>query len=367
MHSVFMFANLLVLPIWGSALTSLLAPLGLGLYFALRAGLPERAWSAVRVAFRGSAPLAALGVISGLTGGLASALQFVDPRQALGVSVWLKPTKFGVSIAIASFTLAWLFPAIEISASRKRRAERAISAGLLLELAIINLQSARGVASHFNYTSALNSALVVTMGVAIVVVTFEIGVVGWHAFRTRYTNLALGAGIRSGFALVILGSLLAFLMTSPTAQQLASLRRGEPTPLIGGHSVGVNDASSRARGELTRTMPVTGWSDAGGDLRVPHFIGLHALQIMPLLGFWLSRRRRLSAQQAHALTRIAAWGYLGVIATTLVQALRARPLLAPDLLTCVLAASVAISCALAAASVWLRSREASAARAATWT
>jgi hypothetical protein len=362
MHQVFMFANLLVLPVWACMI-------GLGLYFALRAGLPERARSALQVAmraaFRGSAPLTALGVVSGLTGVVACALQFVDPRRALGVSVWLKPTKFGVSIAIAAFTLAWLFPAIEIAASRKRRAERAISAGLLFELVIINLQSTRGVASHFNYTSPLNSALVVTMGVAIVVVTVEIGVVGWHAFRTRYTNLALGAGVRSGFALVILGSLLAFLMTSPTAKQLASLRHGEPTPLIGGHSVGANDATLGSPGAVTSAMPLTGWSDAGGDLRVPHFIGLHALQIMPLLGFWLSRRRRLSAQQAHALTRIAAWGYLGLIATTLVQALRARPLLAPDALTCALAASVAISCALAAVSVWLRSRERSAVRG-TW-
>jgi hypothetical protein len=91
-------------------------------------------------------------------------------------------------------------------------------------------------------------------------------------------------------------------------------------------------------------------------LRVPHFIGLHALQILPLLGFWLSRRSRTSARQAHQLTRIAGWGYFGLIATTLVQALRARPLLAPDALTCALGAAVAVSCIAAAIVVCRRER-----------
>jgi hypothetical protein len=288
--------------------------------------------------------LTVLGVVSGLVGMLSVALQFLDPRQTMGVSNWLKPAKFGVSIAIAGFTLACLFHAIEISAVRKRFAERAITAGLLLELLIIGLQAARGVGSHFNYTSPLNGALFATMGIAIVVVTIAIGVVGWNALRTRYTNAALGAGVRSGFALVVLGSLLAFLMISPTAKQLASLQRGESTPVIGSHTVGGSEADGG--------MALPRWSNTGGDLRVPHFIGLHALQIMPLLGLWLSRRRRLSPRQAHLLTRIASWTYLGLIATTLVQALRARAPLAPDALTCALAAGVAISGIVAAAVVW---------------
>ncbi|WP_165977887.1 hypothetical protein [Nonomuraea diastatica] len=29
-------------------------------------------------------------------------------------------------------------------------------------------------------------------------------------------------------------------------------------------------------------MPITNWSTAGGDLRVPHFIGLHSVQVFVL-------------------------------------------------------------------------------------
>ena len=58
---------------------------------------------------------------------------------------------------------------------------------------------------------------------------------------------------------------------------------------FGAHTVGAPDGGPG--------LPVANWSENHGDLRVAHFIGLHGMQIIPLIGWWLLRRKRLSEQQ----------------------------------------------------------------------
>jgi hypothetical protein len=77
-------------------------------------------------------------------------------------------------------------------------------------------------------------------------------------------------------------------------------------------------------------LPLTRWSTEGGDLRVPHFIGLHALQLLPLFAWVLERRRRPASTR---LVVAAGAGWLGLIGLTLWQALRGQPLVAPDAAT----------------------------------
>ncbi len=73
-------------------------------------------------------------------------------------------------------------------------------------------------------------------------------------------------------------------MTLPTPEQTADIAAtGHAPTTIGAHSVGVPTAA--------KGLPIVGWSSVGGDLRIPHFIGLHAMQIVPLFGVLLASQR----------------------------------------------------------------------------
>ena len=207
------------------------------------------------------------------------------------------------------------------------------------------MQSVRGVASHFNVSTPFDAVLFTTMGIGIAVVALAIGYLGVRAFRTPFADRALGWGIRLGFATMLFGSAIGGLMPRPTPAQVAQLRAGEHPSLLGAHTVGAPDGGPG--------LPVTRWSREAGDLRVPHFLGLHALELLPLAGWLLGRRRR---RDGAALTVIAGGGYFGLTATALVGALRERPLLSPDAATLALAFVVVAACAVAAVVVMATAR-----------
>ena len=91
--------------------------------------------------------------------------------------------------------------------------------------------------------------------------------------------------------------------------------------LNGGHSVGLPDGGPG--------LFFVGWSTTGGDLRIAHFVGLHALQVLPLLAALLAQRTVADALRTRIVWSVAV-GYLGLVLLLTWQALRAQPLLAPD-------------------------------------
>lgn len=93
-------------------------------------------------------------------------------------------------------------------------------------------------------------------------------------------------------------------------------------------------------------VQVSLWSTTGGDLRIPHFIGLHAFQFLPLVAFLL--RDQVSEPTRVRLVWTAKFGFLGLLLLTLWQALRAQPMLEPDALTLAAAALLAAGIAIAA-------------------
>ena len=163
--------------------------------------------------------------------------------------------------------------------------------------------------------------LFVVMGGAILLQTLVSVAVAVALWRQRFTDRLLGWALRLGMTLTIVGALTGPLMTRPTAAQLADARAGGRMTIAGAHSVGGSDGGPG--------LPVTGWSREHGDLRVPHFIGLHAIQALALIAVGLRRWRRPEAVRVRALLAAAA-SYASLFLLLLWQALRGQSVVAPD-------------------------------------
>lgn len=247
----------------------------------------------------------------------------VDDRLITGAPAWLKPAKFATSIAIYTATLAWVFTYLPDWPRLRRTVGRFTALVMVVEMAIIGIQAWRGTSSHFNVSTPLDGALFTFMGAAIVSQTLISVFVAVALWRQTFHDVALGWALRLGMTLTVVGALSGGLMTRPTAAQLESARSGAPLVQVGAHTVGAPDGGPGMTG--------TGWSRDHGDLRVPHFIGLHALQVLPILALML--RRRLTDDARARVVAVAAASYATLYVVLLVAALRGVPFGAPDAVT----------------------------------
>lgn len=280
----------------------------------------------------------------------------VDDRVLLGSPIWLKPFKFAVSMALYGLAWSWLYSLL----TRGRRLASAVStlvvACLVVEYVVIVAQVVRGRPSHFNVSTPLDSTLWAVMGVSIVVLWLGTFVLTAQVLRAGVADPGVRAGIRVGAVIALVGLALGFLMTSPTGAQLAGMQAGIAPTAIGAHTVGLPDGGPG--------MPLTGWSTVGGDLRIPHFVGMHALQLLPLVAMGLGLLGARGGRLADPATRrrvvlVLGSGYAGLVALVTWQAERGQPLIHPDGWT--LGALAVLVAAVTAAAVWALSRPAEAA------
>ncbi len=268
-----------------------------------------------RLLWNSSAPLTVACLLMLADALLAAIGLAFDSRQVTGMAVWMKPFKFGISTAIYTGTLAWFCGFVKAP-----RAAWVVAVGLVVEIALVDIQAARGVISHFNKSSMLNGMLFSLMGAVIAFVWVASVVIAVALFRQKFADAAWGWALRLGLAISLLGAAGGGLMLAPTSSQLAAMHEGRTTQVIGGHTVGGADGGPG--------IPGLGWSTEHGDLRVPHFFGLHAAQVIPLLGWWLRRRR----VRVSAIFGIAA-SYMGLIVILAWQAYRGQSFIHPDGLT----------------------------------
>ncbi|MDT9692869.1 hypothetical protein Q5762_32030 [Streptomyces sp. P9(2023)] len=272
-----------------------------------------------------------------------------DDRILVGVPIWTKPFKFSVSLIAYCMTLAWMLTLLP----RRRRlawwAGTVVAVTGLGEMVLITTQVIRGTQSHFNHETPFDAALFQVMGAMIVILWLAALVLAILLLRARILDRATAWAVRLGSLIALAGAAIGFVMTQPTAEQRAS---GDDAAITGAHSVGVPDGGP--------TMAVTGWSTTGGDLRVAHFFGMHALQVIPLLLLLLvalaPRFARLRDERIRLrLTLVASGTYAAVFALVTWQALRGQPLTQPDATTLAAAGTIAL---LGAAATWASLRTA---------
>jgi hypothetical protein len=225
-------------------------------------------------------------------------LSVTDARTVAGVDNWHKPMKFASSIGIFMLTLSFLTPPLlEGGSENQRRRVRIASAIVALmmwgEMILISMQAARGTASHFNIHTPFDGAVYSVMGVMIATSTVATVAFLIPYFRRDATDLNLGRltlmGIRWGSVLFILGSVAGGIMSGMLT-----------------HSVGEPGNAA---------LPFLGWSLTAGDIRAVHFIGLHGLQVLPLVGLLGDSKRQLSPGSQVFIFLYSA-GFLGATVLT---------------------------------------------------
>ena len=213
----------------------------------------------------------------------------------------------------------------------------------ILEIVIIDLQAWRGTTSHFNVGTVLDGVMFTVMGLAIVVQTLSAVAVAVALWRQNFSDKAIGWALRLGMTITIIGAMSGGLMTRPTAAQLDAARAGNRMTVAGAHTVGAPDGGPG--------LPVTGWSRDHGDLRVAHFLGLHALQMLPLLTFVLARRGWNEARRVR-VTLTAAASYIALFGLLMWQALRGQSITGPDVTTLT---TMALWAVVTGVSLWMAS------------
>ncbi len=214
--------------------------------------------------------------------------------QVYGVNAWYKPFKFAFSTLTFAWAMAWYcyyLPNFNVNLFNW-----SIIVLLGFEIAYIALQAGRGQLSHYNLSTPVYSVLFSMMALAASAVTIYTAYVGYLFFSNSFPELPTYYvwAIRLSIILFVIFSFEGFAMGSRLS-----------------HTVGAPNDNSN--------LFILGWSKTVGDLRVAHFIGMHALQVLPVLSFYVLKNTKLTIAVA------ILYGLLALL--TLVQALKGKPLL----------------------------------------
>lgn len=213
-----------------------------------------------------------------------------------GAVSWRKPVTFGLSLGLTAVTLALIETRLRIRPWASWVLWGGFAVATVAEAGLITLQAWRGVPSHFNIATPFDAAVFSAMGQAVSVLALILVVVAVLSFTSAKPGApALTLGIRAGLILLVIGQVLG----------AAIIAAGVPHMVAGDHKALFGPGGV-----------VLG---AAGILKSPHGIALHAVQVLPLLG-WLAERSPWPDARRRGAVHAATAGYALVLAVSIFQA-----------------------------------------------
>lgn len=226
---------------------------------------------------------------------------FFNKELIMGINSMVKPIKFALSIWIYGWTMAMLLFYVNDKKKVRNLSILAVIT-MIYEQFAITLQAFRGQLSHFNNNTAFDGILYALMGIFIVALTFQ-------TLRIAITFIRQKTyAIPPPLVLSIQLGLIYFVIFSFFGGYISG---------VNGHTVGAKDGGAG--------LPLINWSTLFGDLRVAHFFGIHALQIIPIFGYWVSGK--YESETATKAIWVFSVIYLSYVCFTMIQALMGMPFL----------------------------------------
>lgn len=248
---------------------------------------------------RGFTPLGATALLHVVLAVACAIALALPATPVLGIHPAYKPLKFAMSIALLLGTFAVVLRYAETTALTTV-ASWVLAATMLLEMVLIVVQAVRGQPSHFNTSTPANAAIWRIMGTGVILAMIAILALAVElSTRPLAVPPVVAFAIRIGIWMLIAAAISGVAMGG----------RGQ-------HTVGAADGGDGMR--------LTNWSRSHGDLRVSHFLALHALQALPLVAIVATKvSARPAIQWSITLAAMVAW--IAAVIAALLQALAGRP------------------------------------------
>jgi hypothetical protein len=229
-----------------------------------------------------------------------------------------KPATFAETGWLTAWSVALILPRLRTRAWQRHVVGFAVVLFTVGETTIMAIQAWRGVPSHYNFTTTLDVVLM-RGGAAGSAGVFLIGMVVLLFAAVRSPDTAsVRLGVRAGIVLLLTGCAIGFVMVSNNS----GVFQGTFGSGFGNQTAGYLGPDAATLGQQYLLLrPHT----LGGDLVLPHAIGIHGLVLLAVPAVLLARTAMPPARQLRVIA--AAVAGIGVaMALLLLQALRQLPL-----------------------------------------